>query len=65
MCAGAIINARIKTLIFGAYDFEKGCADSRFALLNGDLGHTVEIYGGIMEDECKKLLTDFFGDVRK
>ena len=65
MCTGAIINARIKTLIFGAYDLEKGCVDSRYALLGGALGHTAEIYGGIMEDECKKLLTEFFEGVRK
>ena len=65
MCTGAIINSRIKTLIFGAYDLEKGCADSRYALLDGSLGHTAEIYGGIMEDECKKVLTDFFDGIRK
>lgn len=65
MCTGAIINSRIKTLIFGAYDLEKGCADSRYALLDGALGHTAEIYGGIMEDECKKVLTDFFDGIRK
>lgn len=64
MCAGAIINSRIKTLIFGAYDLERGCIDSALNLCDFNLGHKPEIYGGIMEDECKALLTDFFRDIR-
>jgi len=60
MCMGAIINSRIKRLYFGAYDKDFG-----FALSNHfTMPHNVEIYGGICEDECKKILTDFFSKRR-
>ena len=56
MCMGAIINSRISRLYFGAFDKDFG-----FALSNRfTLPHNVEIYGGICEDECQKLVTDFF-----
>lgn len=65
MCAGAIINARISEVVFGAYDRQMGCMDSvtNIAALSFAAGTTV--YGGIKEDECKKILTDFFEGVRK
>lgn len=65
MCAGAIINARISEVVFGAYDRQMGCMDSvtNIAALSFATGTTV--YGGIKEDECKKILTDFFEGVRK
>ncbi len=65
MCAGAIVNARIREVVFGAYDLSMGCMDSvtNIAALPFATGTTV--YGGIKEDECKKILTDFFEDVRK
>ncbi len=65
MCAGAIINARISEVVFGAYDLNMGCMDSvsNIAALPFAAGTTV--YGGIKEDECKKILTDFFEGVRK
>ena len=65
MCAGAIINARIKTLVFGAYDSKAGSIDSVINLCDYPYGHKPEIYGGILEDECKKLLKTFFEDLRK
>ena len=65
MCAGAIINARIKTLIFGAYDNKMGSIDSVVNLCDQPFNHKVEVYGGIMEDECKAPLTDFFEKLRK
>jgi len=64
MCTGAIINARIKTVIFGAYDLKMGCMDSVINLCDYPFNHKVEIYAGIMEDECKKILTDFFALIR-
>ena len=65
MCAGAIVNARIREVVFGAYDLSMGCMDSvtNIAALPFAAGTT--IYGGIKEDECKKILTEFFEGVRK
>ena len=65
MCAGAIINARIKEIVFGAYDLSMGCMDSVTNMANLSFATGTTVYGGIKEDECKKLLTDFFEGVRK
>ena len=64
MCAGAIINARIKTLIFGAYDSKMGSIDSVINLCDYPYNHKVEVYGGICEDEALAVLQDFFKDLR-
>ena len=64
MCAGAIINARIKTLIFGAYDKAAGSIDSVVNLCDYPYNHKVEVYGGICEDQCKEVLKDFFKNLR-
>jgi tRNA(adenine34) deaminase len=56
MCASAISQSRIKRLYFGAYDPEFGGAGSFVNLIND----SCEVYGGIMELECAKLLNDFF-----
>ncbi|MBR4123788.1 MAG: nucleoside deaminase [Clostridia bacterium] len=64
MCAGAIINARIKTLIFGAYDKRMGSVDSVVNLCDMPYNHKVEVYGGIMEDECLDIIKDFFKSIR-
>ncbi len=65
MCAGAILNARIKNLYFGAFD-----KTSKTNLLNqimqdDRLNHKTKTFGGIMEDECGKILTEFFKEKRK
>ena len=62
MCAGAIINSRIKRVYFGAYDTKGGAAsnESVVNLFNMPFQNTPETYGGICEKECAKLLTDFF-----
>jgi tRNA(adenine34) deaminase len=65
MCAGAIINSRIKTLIFGAYDSKMGSIDSVINLCDLPYNHKVEVYGGIMEDECLDLLKNFFKTLRE
>ncbi len=64
MCTGAIINARIKTVVFGAFDSSMGCMDSVINLCDYPLGHKVEVYAGICEDECRALLQDFFKKLR-
>lgn len=64
MCAGAIINSRIKTVYFGAYDNKAGSFGSvaNFNML--PYNHKPEILGGIMEDECSNMLKDFFKKLR-
>ena len=65
MCAGAIINSRIKTLVFGAYDKNAGSIDSVVNLCDFPYNHKPEIYGGICEDECLAVLKEFFNNLRK
>lgn len=65
MCAGAIINARIKEIVFGAYDLNMGCLDSVTNLSALPFAAGTTVYGGIKEDECKQLLTNFFKEVRE
>lgn len=61
MCAGAIINARIPKIVFGAYDFTAGACGSA----SNVFGETsAEIYGGIMEKECTEMLQNFFKNLR-
>ncbi len=60
MCAGAIIQSGIRRLYFGAYDPKAGCAGSITDLFTLPFNSIPEYYGGIMEDECASLLTDFF-----
>ena len=64
MCTGAIINSRISTLIFGAFDSKAGSVDSVINLCDYPYNHKVEIYGGIMEDECQEILQKFFKKLR-
>lgn len=64
MCAGAIINSRISTLVFGAYDSKAGSIDSVINLCDYPYNHKPEIYGGIMEDECLEILQKFFKNLR-
>lgn len=64
MCAGAIINSRISTLIFGAYDKRAGSIDSVINLCDYPYNHRPEIYGGICEDECLEILQNFFKKLR-
>lgn len=61
MCAGAIANARIKKLFFGAYERKSGSAESRFPLLTeSGLNWTVSFEGGILEEECAAVLKKYF-----
>lgn len=65
MCAGAIVNARISEVVFGAYDRTMGCMDSVTNIAALPFAKGITVYGGIKEDECKKILTEFFEGVRK
>jgi tRNA(adenine34) deaminase len=61
MCAGALVHARIKRVVFASRDFKAGAAGSVFNLLQGHpLNHTVQIDEGPMEEVCSTLLTNFF-----
>lgn len=60
MCAGAIANARIKEVVFGAADPIKGALGSVLNLYSYDLPNKPEVYGGISEKECLSLLQEFF-----
>jgi len=65
MCSGAILNAHIKRLVFGAYEPKSGCVFSKAQLLEAGLfNHDVEISGGIMQEECAALLSRFFQQKR-
>lgn len=64
MCAGAIINARIKKVVFGAYDKKAGSFGSIADFNQIPYNHKPEIMGGIMEAECSALLSDFFKNLR-
>ncbi len=65
MCSGAIALSRIKRLYFGAYDVKSGAVYNGAQVFNStSCHHKPEVYGGIMEKECAKLLTDFFYNVR-
>jgi len=66
MCAGAIANARIKKLIFGAYDTNGDNHNLINQILTDKrLNHKVEVVGGVLEEECGKMLTKFFKSKRK
>ena len=65
MCAGAIVNARIPQVYFGAYDPKNGCCGSVANILQLDYGFHPACTGGIMEEECAALLSDFFKRLRK
>lgn len=61
MCAGAIVLARIPTIVFGALDTKRGGAVSVFNIVrHPDLIHRCEVIGGVLEPECREILQDFF-----
>ncbi len=66
MCAGAISFARIKTIIFGAYDKKGGAVENGVKFFSSpQCHHRPEIVGGILENECSELLKSFFAKKRK
>lgn len=61
MCAGAIVNSRLKRLVYGCPDFKAGAAESIFNIVsNTNLNHVVEVTSGVCEEECAAVLKDFF-----
>lgn len=65
MCSGAIINSRMRSVYFGAYDVEYGAAGGRIDLFSKSyFGSSTTVYGGIMEEECTTMLKNFFSDLR-
>lgn len=66
MCAGAIVQSRIKRVVFGASDPKAGCAGTLMNLLDDErFNHQVELKSGVLEAECKALLTNFFKELRR
>jgi|TARA_Y100000310_G_scaffold2306_1_gene2952 tRNA(adenine34) deaminase len=66
MCAGAIVNARLKMVVFGCYDEEAGCCGSLYQLCGDPRFKTkVAVKGGIMEEQSLSLIQDFFQVHRK
>ena len=65
MCAGAIVNARIPQVYFGAYDEKNGCCGSVANVLQLEYGFHPACEGGVMEEECAALLKAFFKGLRK
>jgi tRNA(adenine34) deaminase len=61
MCAGAILQARIPRVVYGAADPKAGAVDSLYQLLNDErLNHRCEVVGGVLAEECGRILSDFF-----
>ena len=65
MCMGAIINARIKRLVFGAKDMKNGACGSVVDLAQAGFTHTMPVESGFMESECSVILTEFFRQLSK
>ncbi len=65
MCAGAIINARIPRVVFGAKDAKYGACGSVCDLFSMDFNHHPQVTAGVMEEEAQTLLTDFFRHLRE
>ncbi len=61
MCAGALVNARVKRLIFGAHDERFGAVESVFRLCSASsLNHQIEITSGVLAEDCRQLMQNFF-----
>lgn len=66
MCAGALVNARVKRLVFGALDNRFGAVESVFRLCDSSsLNHRIEITSGVLAEECQNLIQGFFRQKRQ
>lgn len=66
MCAGALVLARIRKVVWGMTDPVRGGARSKFNILNdADLNHAVEVETGLMEEECRSVMQAFFQNLRQ
>ena len=65
MCAGALVHARIERLVYGAEDPKAGAVDTHFGICaSAFLNHQLIVEGGILEDECRRVLQSFFREKR-
>ena len=64
MCAGAIIQSRIKKVVYGAYDYRFGAHISKTQLFDVQFNHNVAITSGVLEEECSPLIKNFFKELR-
>lgn len=61
MCAGALIQARVRRLVYGATDERAGAVESRFRICDTDfLNHRIAVTAGVLEEDCRKLMQQFF-----
>lgn len=66
MCAGALIQARVRLLVYGADDERAGAVESHFGICDtSHLNHRVEVIKGVLESECRALMKEFFQGKRK
>jgi tRNA(adenine34) deaminase len=66
MCAGALVQARVKRLVYGASDPRFGAVESQFRICDSSsLNHRMEITSGLLEEECRTLMQEFFREKRK
>ena len=64
MCAGAIINARLSTVVYGAREARSGSVGSVINLFEENYGHRPRVYGGVLREECAAVLSEFFRHLR-
>ncbi len=65
MCAGVIVNSRIDRVVFGAYDEKAGCCTTLYRLCSDTrFNHRADVLGGVMQDECAAVLSEFFKSKR-
>jgi tRNA(adenine34) deaminase len=61
MCAGALVQARVRRLVYGALDERAGAVKSHFRICDANaLNHRIKIQSGVLESECRALMQDFF-----
>lgn len=66
MCAGALINSRVETVVYGAADLKAGCGGTLMNLLEDErFNHQPQVIRGVLEEECGQLLTNFFRELRE
>jgi tRNA(adenine34) deaminase len=64
MCLGTALQARLKRLIFGAFDPKSGAAGSLFQMPIDNMNHRIQVTGGVLEKDCGQILKDFFSKKR-
>ncbi|MBR5139482.1 MAG: tRNA adenosine(34) deaminase TadA [Clostridia bacterium] len=60
MCAGALINARVERVVYGASDIRFGAMGSLFDISKMELNHKIEVTAGVLAEECRTMLSDYF-----